>query len=82
MFTSMGYGTFGNLLDQCMSDGNGNLINKIDSSFSTSFDQINTIAKGTQLFNSIIPDYTASNLADPIISATTIVNKIETAQLW
>jgi hypothetical protein len=38
MFTSMGYGTFGNLLDQCMSDGNGNLINKIDSSFSTSFD--------------------------------------------
>jgi len=29
MFTNMGYGTFGNLLDECMNDGNGKLIDKV-----------------------------------------------------
>jgi hypothetical protein len=82
MFTNMGYGTFANLLDECMTDGNGKLIDKINPTFSTSFDSINTIAIGTQLFNNLIPDYTAANLAAPITSATTQITKIQTAQLW
>ncbi len=53
-----------------MADGDGKLMDKISVPFSDSFDKINTIAKGTQIFNSIIVDYTAANLAAPITSAT------------
>ena len=47
----MGYPNFADRIGNCMTDGTGNVINTIDSSFSNSFDQINVIAQGTLKFN-------------------------------
>ena len=47
----MGMPKLADLMTSCMSDGDGKILNQINPSFSTSFDNINVIAHGTQIFN-------------------------------
>lgn len=72
----MGYPTFANKIDQCMSDGTGKIVDKLDSSFSMSFDQINVIAQGTLSFNDKIASFTSDNMDAPFSSADLIVGKV------
>lgn len=71
----MGYSDFADKISQCMGDGDGKIINTLNSSFSNSFDQINIIAQGTLTFNNKIPSFTQDNIDNPFTSVySTILN--------
>ena len=65
LLTKMGMPKLADIMTSCMSDGDGKIINQISPSFSSSFDNMNIIAHGTQQFNEKIPSYTASNIDSP-----------------
>ena len=65
-----------------MEDGNGKLVDTFNTSFSSSFDQINVIAQGTLQFNDKIPSFTTSNIAAPFTTAATTVTGIKNNAAW
>lgn len=78
----MGYADFADKISSCMQDGSGRMIDTLNPSFSTSFDNINMIAQGTLTFNNKIPSFTTSNIDDPFSSAYSTLNKVRSAQVW
>ncbi len=65
LLRNMGYPDYADKISACMQDGNGKMVDTLNSSFSTSFDMINIIAQGTLRFNDKIPSFTQSNFDAP-----------------
>jgi len=78
----MGYPEYANSIANCMQDGNGKLIDTLNPSFSTSFDMINVIARGTLPFNDKIPSFTQANIDAPFITVATILTQVKNAEAW
>lgn len=78
----MGYGSYANKITNCMNDGNGKLMDKLNLSFSNSFDQMNVIAQGTQPFNDKIPSFTSDNIDAPFTSSSSVISLVNNAQVW
>lgn len=81
LFTRLGFSQIGDFMSNCMSDGNGWVMDKISPTFNTSFSNLLLISRSAQLFNTLIPGYSTANFNAPFTSATTIVNKVLNAQL-
>lgn len=78
-FTNLGLSDLGTLLGNCMSDGSGIIMDKINPSFNDTFSDIVKISRNVLLFNSLIPSYSTANLASPFTSATAIITKVKNA---
>lgn len=58
LFEKLGYPEFADKISNCIEDGSGKLVNSLNPSFGSSFDQINIIAQGTLTFNDKISSLT------------------------
>jgi hypothetical protein len=81
LFTKLGFSQLGDFMSNCMADGNGWVMDKINPTFNTSFSNLLLISRSAQLFNSLIPDYSTANFTSPFTSANTTVNKVLNSQL-
>ena len=79
MFNKAGFSTFGNTLTNCMSDGDGSIIGKLDANFEQTFDNIKIISTQTQKFNDLIPNFTTANIASPFNAAKNVVENVRLA---
>lgn len=61
----MGLGLFADKIQPCINDGDGKILNKVNSAFSQSFDKINVIAQGTLKFNDKITSFTQPKIDAP-----------------
>ena len=75
----MGYGSYASVITNCMNDGSGKMMDKLNLQFSNSFDQMNVIAQGTQPFNDKIPSFTSDNIDAPFTSASTVISLVNNA---
>jgi hypothetical protein len=80
-FSRLGFANLGDFLSNCMSDGTGWVMDKIDPSFNTSFSNLLLISRNAQQFNNLIPDYSTGNLTAPFTTGSATVNKVLNAQL-
>ena len=81
LFTKLGFSQIGDFMSNCMSDGNGWVMDKINPTFNASFSNLLLISRSVQLFNGLIPDYSTSNFNAPFTIGTATVNKVLNAQL-
>lgn len=82
LLRNMGYPDYADKIAACMEDGNGKMVDTLNSSFSTSFDMINIIAQGTLRFNDKIPSFTQANFDVPFTSSYSIVSQVKNAEVW
>lgn len=59
--------------------GSGDIINKINSQFSQSFDSMVLISQYALTFNDRIPNFQSANFLLPFTQATTTINSVKTA---
>jgi hypothetical protein len=81
LFNKLGFSQIADFMANCMADGNGWVMDKINPTFNASFANLLLISRSVQLFNGLIPDYSTANFTAPFTSGTSTVNKVLNAQL-
>jgi hypothetical protein len=66
-------------MQNCMADGDGVIISKINAPFQLSLDSMNTISKNTLKFNDLIPNFSTTNLINPFVVAEVKITAIKNA---
>ena len=80
-FSKLGFNKIGDFLSNCMADGTGWAMDKIEPAFNTSFSNLLLISQNAQQFNTLIPSYSTANFTAPFTTGSATVKKVLNAQL-